>query len=327
MTIDRRTFLVDSGAVAMMAVAPVRGLSSKAVPPESAEYFRCRLEEFWQADAAQSPRQLIPSAVAQFQVNAHLAASAEGGLRQQLWRTAAAFTGLITWLYQDAGQLDRASIWGTRTLEMAHRAADSQLIAHALANRAMVDMDHGDGPATVELATAALVGERSLCAKVKIQALQQAAHGYALVGDRSTCDQLLDRAARFIGRIDDDHPWGNAARTPLYLEVQRATCYTRMRLGEEAVRLWEQVLPSAEWRNSGVFAARHAAALADGGRPDEAAAALNPAVRVAAQVDSARLRRELTTAWQGLSPWHHAPPGRAVRTLFDGIGLGTAREG
>ncbi|MET7902634.1 helix-turn-helix transcriptional regulator [Streptomyces sp. NPDC005355] len=324
MMIDRRTFLTDSGGLAL-SVIPSGNRSLKAVPPEAVRYFRRQLDGLWRADAAQSPRQLIPTAAAQFQIVAHLAANSQGDLRRRLWQTAAAFTGLVTWLYQDAGQLDHASTWGTRTLELAHRAHDKQLVAHALANRAMVEMDIGDGPTTVEMASAALADERQLCAKVKVQALQQAAHGHALVGDRRTCDRLLDRAGQLIDRIDDDHPWGNATRTPLYLEIQRATCYSRMQLGAEAVRLWDQVMPSAEWRNSGVFAARQAAALADSRRPDEAAVALEAAVHVAEEVESARLRGELTTAWKRLAPWHHAPQGQAVHALFDGIGLRTAR--
>ncbi|WP_421108780.1 helix-turn-helix domain-containing protein [Streptomyces sp. NEAU-S77] len=324
MTIDRRTFLTDSSGLAL-SVIPSGVPGSKAVPPEAVTYFRRQLDDLWRADAAQSPRRLIPTAAAQFQLVAHLATNSHGDLRKRLWQTAAAFTGLITWLYQDAGQLDQASAWGTRTLELAHRAHDKQLVAHALTNRAMVDMDLGDGPTTVEMASAALADEKRLCAKVKVQALQQAAHGHALVGDRRACDQLLDRAGRLIDRIDDDHPWGVATRTPLYLEIQRATCYSRMQLGSEAVRLWDQVMPSAEWRNSGVFAARQAAALADSRRPDEAVAALEAAVHVAEEVESARLRRELTTAWERLAPWHLAPQGQEVRALFDGIGLPTAR--
>nr|WP_319207271.1 hypothetical protein [Streptomyces sp. ME02-8801-2C] len=69
-------------------------------------------------------------------------------------------------------------------------------------------------------------------------------------------------------------PWGNACRrTPGYLEVQRATCYGRLGLGEEAVSLWDQVLeivPGTARRDRGVYMARHATAAAGAGEPDHA---------------------------------------------------------
>lgn len=327
LTIDRRTFLADSSGLALTVVT-AESSPPRPVPPESVAYFRKQIDTLWEADAVHSPRALLAPATAQFHIATHLAANSRGDLRGQLWKMAAALAGLITWLHQDIGQLDQAASWGTRTLELAHRSHDRHLVAHALTNRAMVAMDAGDGPTTVELALAALADdERHLCAKVRVQALQQAAHGYALTGDRDSCDRLLDRADTLVASIDDDHPWGNATKSPRYVETQRATCYSRMRLGPEAVRLWDQVVPAAEWRNAGVFAARKAAALADSRQPEAATAALEDAVRVTEQVDSARLQRELRLAWTRLSPWHGTPLTEPVRTVFADAGLSIDPQG
>ncbi|MGW7521437.1 helix-turn-helix domain-containing protein, partial [Streptomyces sp. NPDC054796] len=282
MAIDRRTFLTDSSGL-LTAVLPSGMNSSSHVPPETVGFFRERLDGHWRDDAMQGPmRRAI--AVAQYRVLEYVASRAGGAVRRELWKTATAWAGLVTWLCQDAGQMRLACNWGARTLELAHRAHDQQLVAHAMANRSMIDMDRGDGQATVEMATAAL-GNSGLCAKVRAQALQQAAHGYALIGDRAATDEHLDRAEPELARIDDEYPWGNALRTPLYLEIQRATCYTRLGLGAEAVRLWDQVLDSAPRRNSGVFSARYARSLATARRPEEAVTALEAAIQVAAEVE------------------------------------------
>lgn len=325
MALDRRMVLTDGGGLALSALVPEA--LPRAVAPEAVGYFRRQLVEHWRADSVLDAEHLIQTATMQARLISNLASAAEGDLRRQLWQISAGFTGLITWLWQDAGKLDRASMWGNLTLELAHRALDDQLIAHALTNRSMIGMDQGDGASTVELAAAALAKEKRLCAKVRVQALQQAAHGYALKGDRAASDRLLDEAELLIGRIDDDFPWGNAPRTPHYLEIQRATCYTRLRLGDEAVRLWERIMPLVSRRNSGVFNARRAAALADSGRPDEAFGALGHALIIAKESRSVRLRWELETAWLRLSPWHHAAPGRQARELLDDLGLYTAHEG
>ncbi|WP_461019529.1 helix-turn-helix domain-containing protein [Streptomyces daliensis] len=320
MAIDRRTFLTDSGGLALSAL-PVS--PNSPVPPEAVDYFRDRLDGHWREDAVQGPRHRA-TVTAQFKVLEHVAGRATGSVRRELWQTAAAWSGLATWLCQDAGQMSRAAAWSVRTLELSHRAHDAQLVAHALANRAMLDTDIGDGPTTVEMATAALEGN-GLCAKVRVQALQQAAHGHALLGDRAAVDHALDSALPLIDQMDDPYGWGNAPHTSSYLEIQRATCYTRLGLGAEAVRLWDQVQGSASRRNSGVFTARYARSLAAARRPEEAVIALEAAIEVVAEVESARLRREVRTAAAALSPWQHDGPGRRAHELLGSIGL-TAHE-
>ena len=260
MALDRRMLLADSGGLAIAAVTSVPPVP-RNVAPGIVNYFRKELEQHWRTNSVVGPEHLLSTVTMQARVIGGLAAAAEGGLRRQMWQMASAFAGLITWLWQDAGSLDRASMWGSLAVDLAHRANDAQLISHALTNEAMVGMDQGDGHACVELASAALANEGKLCAKVRVQAMQQAAHGHAMTGDRDACDQLLDRAQPLIDKMDDDFPWGNAPRTPLYLEIQRASCYTRLGMGDEAVRLWDQVMPLVSRQSSGVFNARRAGAL------------------------------------------------------------------
>lgn len=155
--------------------------------------------------------------------------------------------------------------------------------------------------------------------------MQQAAHGYSLIGDRASVDVLLDGACGLLASVDDDYPWGNACRrSPVYIEAQRATCYGRMRLTREADRLWQQVLtgmPGAFQRDRGVYLARRAVVSADGGSPERAVALIREAAPLTALTRSARMRHELATAWRHLEPWQQTAAGRDMREALASIGV------
>ncbi|MGW1993483.1 Twin-arginine translocation pathway signal [Embleya sp. NPDC001921] len=319
--VDRRQFL----AVTTLPLSTFgTGSSGRSVDPAIVDYFHQQLDGHYRADVMLGPHHLVPTVIVQYQLIVKLLDLASGDVRRRLLQVAAAYCGLATWLYQDVGDLGQASVWANQTLELAHRAGDAQLVSHALTNKAMVAMDAGDGRATVELSTSALREGRLLCPKVRVQAMQQAAHGHAMLGDRSEVDTLLDGAARLMGRVDDEYPWGNACRrTGDYVEIQRATCYSRLHLGAEATGLWEQVLgalPPTSRRDGGVFLARQASALADEQRLPESVDALVGAVRVAHETGSARLRGEVETTWRQLAPWHHEPRVRQAEQLVAGLG-------
>lgn len=134
-----------------------------------------------------------------------------------------AYAALVGWLYQDAGDLGAAAFWRGITQEIALRSRDPHLIGYSLVNQAQVRTDLGDGYGVVDLCEAALEDAGRLAPKVRVMAMQQQAHGAPLTADRSAGDRLIDQAAGFLARVDDDLPWGNACRrTPNYLEVQRA---------------------------------------------------------------------------------------------------------
>ncbi|MCY0956215.1 Twin-arginine translocation pathway signal [Streptomyces sp. H27-H5] len=310
----RRTF-VNVTAAALLP-GPV---AKQHVDPALIDYFQQQLEGHYVADMFLGPHDLIGTVSAQYQLIDKLIRSAAGETRRGLLRVGAAYAALVGWLYQDAGDLGAAAFWRGITQEIAARSRDPHLVGYSLVNLAQVRTDLGDGHGVIDLCEAALDDDRIL-PKVKIMAMQQQAHGASLTGDRTAVDRLIDTAGGLISRVDDDLPWGNACRrTPGYLEVQRATCYGRLRLGREAESLWSQVLaeiPATARRDRGVYLARHATAAAGAREPDQAVEIAREAAEIAAETGSARMLRELATLEQAMRPWHDAPVGRDLAEIL-----------
>ncbi len=252
------------------------------VAPELVGYFRGQLPGHYQADMFLGPRHLVPTVKTQTELIIQLVQTAEARVRRDLLGVGAAYTALLGWLYQDAGDLRSSARWRDLTLALAHRSGDPQLISYALTNKAMMAIDLGDGRAVVDFAQAALADQTQLCPKVRVLALQHQAHGFAMLKDRPEADRLLDAAETLTERVDDDYPWGNACRrtpaymqvqratcyghtgrqTPAYMQVQRATCYGhtgRQADAADAAALWDQILgamPEELRRDNAVFHAR-----------------------------------------------------------------------
>lgn len=320
--VKRRAFVsVTAAALVAGPVAP------QHVDPALIGYFQTQLEGHYRADMFLGPHDLIGTVSAQYQLIDKLVRSARGEVRRGLLRVGAAYAALVGWLFQDAGDMQAAAFWRGVTQEIAMRSRDPQLIGYSLVNQAQVRTDLGDGHAVIDLCEAALDEPGQLVPKVRVMSLQQMAHGASLVGDRTAVDRLIDKATRLVDRVDDELPWGNACRrTPAYLEVQRATCYGRLGLGAEAVSLWGQVLdvvPETARRDRGVYMARHAAAAAGAGDPDQALDIARTAVDIAVETGSARMRRELTTLQQAMQPWHDAPVGRGLAEVLEPVTEGS----
>lgn len=295
------------------------------VAPELVMYFLEQLPGHYRADMWLGPRHLIPTVVTQAQLIEELSRAADSPVRHGLLGAGVAYSCLLGWLYQDAGDIERAGYWRAAALDMAHRSGDPQLISYSLTNKAMLAIDLGDGRAVIDYATAAMADEYRLCPKVRVLALVHQAHGYAMLpgGDRATVERLLDQAAGLVDLVDDEHPWGNACRrTPSYIDVQRATAYVRLGAYRDAVSLWERILgtaPESARRDNGVFWARQAGALAAVPEPErvvEIAAATAPIVE---GTGSARLRRELKTLPSRAGQWRSSAPGRELVEIISGI--------
>jgi len=307
------------------ASAPAGG-SAKPVAPELVDYFRTQLAGHYRADMFLGPHHLIPTVSEQHRLICDLAAMAAGGVRAGLLRAGTAYAALIGWLHQDAGDIPQSVYWRSVTLDMAHRCGDPDLISYALTNKAMLLTDTGSGRAVIDFGHAAMLGDpRRLLPKTRIMAAVQSAHGHSLTGGRHECDQLLDGAARLARQVDDEHVWGNACnRTPGWVEVQRATCYGRLGADGEAVRLWGQVLGAMSGsarRDTAVFRARQAAALAVTGEPEQAGQIAGDVVTLVGETGSARLRSELLAVRDRMSPWAGTAAGRELAGKFAEAGL------
>lgn len=315
--VERRDVLAAFGLL------PVTDLVSRGlqhVAPELIDYFRTQLAGHYRADMFLGPLFLIPTVTEQYRLICTLADSAAKDVRLELLDIGTAYAALIGWLHQDAGNIPESAYWRSATADMAHRCDNPDLLSYALTNKAMLMTDAGNGRAVIEFGEAALLGGRRLMPKTRIMAVVQSAHGHSLLGQRRACDRLLDDAAHLVSQIGDDHVWGNACqRTPSYFEVQRATCYGRLSADAEAVNLWAQILddmPTNARRDTAVFRARQAAALAAAGEAEQTKHIAEDVVRLVHETGSARLRQELLLIPAKMSTWADTATGRDLTEVL-----------
>ena len=314
------------GVLAAFGVTPGAPASPPARPvaPELVDYFRTQLAGHYRADMFLGPHHLIPTVTEQHRLICDLSGTAASDVRTGLLRAGTAYAALIGWLHQDAGDIPQSAYWRSVTLDMAHRCGDPDLISYALTNKAMLLTDTGSGRAVMDFGHAAMLGDpRRLPPKTRVMAAVQSAHGHSLTGERAECDRILDCAARLAAQVDDEHVWGNSCRrTPGWFEVQRATCYGRLGAAQEAVRLWGQVLSGMSGsarRDTAVFRARHAAALAATGEPEQAVRIAGDVAGLVRETGSARLRRELLALRGTMAPWASSAPGRELARVLGSL--------
>jgi transcriptional regulator with XRE-family HTH domain len=315
--VDRRTLL--AGLASTAAVASTRHLPSPTTTlgPDALGFYAAQLRSHWQADRTLGPSILLGTVIPQATAVLAAVEQTRGADHRQCLELATAYTGFLGWLFQDSGDMTQCGNWLSRTLELAHRAADPPLVAYALTSKAMVCVDLGDGQGAVELAGAAISSAPELAPKAQVMALQHAAHGHALLGNRSEVDRLLDEMHATLDQMAaDDHPWGGDRlhRSPTdVVDTQRATCYGRLNLGAQAAGLWARLRRSwraEERRDTGIHSSRHIAALLDAGEPAEAARFAADDVELLMQTSSARMRRELAQLHDRAMQWSTSRPGR-----------------
>jgi hypothetical protein len=322
-SMDRRTLIAGlGGSLASIALVPIG--PSPGVGRETVDYFSTQLSLHWQTDRDLGPHVLASTAVAECRSVLRAVDAARGGLRSDLLHLATAFSGFVAWLHQDIGDLAGCSRWLDMTLELAHKAGDPQLLAYGLTCKAMLRADLDDGVGAVELAEAALTNAGALCAKARVMAMQQAAFGYALLGERAPVDRLLDEIAEELEDARTNEVWGGdrLRRTPAQVVIaQRATCYGRLGLADEAAELWANlpVHGSTERRDRGVYLARHATALLDVGEPRHAARLAAEGVDDLRRTGSARMRREFGRLHDRAIPWTGTTAGRDLGDVLDSI--------
>lgn len=315
--VDRRTFVGGVAASLVPILAAPRHVDPGLIP-----YFQQQLALHYQADMMLGPRDLIGTVTEQSRLISQLVDSADGQTRLSMAGVAVSYAAFAAWLHLDAGDPDTALRWHDVAQEFAHRSRDRQTVACALVDRAMARTDQGNGAAVVDLCESALMDARKVAPEIRVFALQQQAHGASLLGDRREVDRLLDQAARDLRKVTEEE-WGTSClRTVGYVEVQRATCYTRLGHSADADRLWSEIIPAAPARarrDVGVWTARHAVAAAQSDQPERAVELARTAAAITAVTGSARARRELGTVERAMAPWQGGPIGQDLAEVLASV--------
>ncbi|MFV2172376.1 hypothetical protein ACFHW2_11660 [Actinomadura sp. LOL_016] len=306
-------------ALAGAAAALMPRLSDGPVDPALVDYFRLQLAGHYGADMMLGPRALIGTVRAQTELIDELLERADGSTRRKLAEVGTAYGQFLGWLHLDAGDARGATHWHAQALQFAHRSGNRDAVACTLVDMAMAHTDRGAGRAVVDLCGNVLQDAAGLNPEVGVFALQQQAHGASLLGDRRLADESLAAAEVLVGRVDEEQ-WGTACRrTPGYVEVQRATCYGRLGLHDEADRLWRQLIPKdpgTARRDVGVWTARHATVRALAKDPDHAVELAARAAGLAVATGSARAVRELGALERAMEPWKDAAVGRDLAEVL-----------
>ncbi|ABW12056.1 hypothetical protein Franean1_2626 [Parafrankia sp. EAN1pec] len=315
--LGRRGFTLLAGS-ALMAGLAGNG-RARRVDPALVSYFDGQLKGHYHADMLLGSGALIGTVASQFEVIAQLVDTADGSTRQRMAKVGSSFAAFAAWLWLDAGDPVAAMRCHDAALELAHRCGERDAVACALVDRAMAFTDLENAAAVIDLCQAALVDAQHLSPEVQVFALQQQAHGASLRGDHRQVDLLLDQAGRLVDQVDVEE-WGTACRrTNGYVEVQRATCYGRLGLADDADRLWQQIIPAAHpsaRRDVGVWSARHAVAAAQQHEPERAVELARHATALAMETGSARARRELAAVAAAMAPWRTHPVGQDLAEVL-----------
>ncbi|GLF96517.1 helix-turn-helix transcriptional regulator [Streptomyces yaizuensis] len=317
-SMERRSFLA-AGSVAALSIVSPADLRPRDIDPALVGYFYQQLDGHYAADMMLGPRDLIGTVAEQYRLISNLSRAANGPVREELLQVGVTYAVLAAWLHQDAGLWDSTAYWHGIAQSDAQMTGNADLTAYAVSNMARLRIDLADGRAAVDLCRGGLGEGHRLSDRIRVNILNQQAHGHSLLGERAAVDRTLDEASRTVVTVDPSIPWGAAHRNSYFFEVQRATCYGRMGLQAEARRIWDRInadMPPAARRDTGVYLARQAAAYAATGEPEHAVTLAAESAEIAAQTRSARHRKELETLRESMSRWRGDPIGdRLVKAL------------
>ncbi|MFM9370303.1 hypothetical protein [Streptomyces sp. Da 82-17] len=221
----------------------------------------------------------------------------------------------VGWLAHDSGRFDDARSHYAEALATARMAGDASLEAHAFCNMSFLARDAGRPREAVRAAQAAQrsARERGSARLLSLLALREAG-AYALLGDRSACEQALARAQALFGRggTDADPEW-MSFYNEAELEGLEAQCWSALGQWGRAARHAQRAAHVARTRtphftrNIALYTAEAADDLARSGRPEEAADAGSRVLDLLDEVQSSRIQSILTTTARVLLPHRRTP--------------------
>ncbi|MEV5302934.1 helix-turn-helix transcriptional regulator [Amycolatopsis methanolica] len=267
------------------------------------------LREQWhllvKTDNLFGPRYALTSVQSHLAMINDLLAVTRDRARREVARVAAQYAESAAWLYEDAGDLERAVYWTNRALEWAHEADDRVMVAWTLFRRSQQAASTGDAGHTIGLVRAAQRDEAALTGPMRAALAQQEAHGYALDGDARSALRKLDDALIWAATDNDgDARAGHGSFcTESYLELQRASCWLTLKQPKQAVEVFDRTLPTLPAvyrRDRGVALGRFAAAYVAVDEVEQAASVAREALGIARSAGSVRTEREIQFVGQRL---------------------------
>lgn len=289
-------------------------------------YFKAQLDRGKADDGVSGPAKALPLVLGVLGAISQHVREVKPYVRNRLLALGADGAEFAGWLYRDLQDHSSATYWYDRAMEWAQEAGDIAMQGYVLLKKSQMAYDQRDAMHVLALAQAAHHGSQRLPAKVRAEILQSEALGLAMLGEPlHIVEERLDDATALLVKpcpVEDDGPAGPYFTTDT-LRLRQAACYTEAGKPARAAALFDDVISARRLsrRDTGFFQARHAAALALSGEPDEAAAVGLQASQVAQETNSERTRRVLTGVSATLTPWRSRPGPRALAHV-----LATSRQ-
>lgn len=306
--VGRRQVLAGTGT--LIGIALTGG--PRRVPDERVvSGLRTSFEQLRRLGMQTSPTVVLESLVALEHTVDVLAQENPEPMRSRLLLLAARIAEYTGWLYQEAGDEQRALQWTRYAVELAHGGGDREIVSYAYVREAGLALYRKDPAATILLARKAQEVDQ-VSARTLGLAARREAQGYALAGDRDNCERALDRAAVLVGSSTVDNRaypvLGSTAPDPLRLA--RGWALVDLGRGEEAVAILDRELarlPATARRARARFGTRRSLAYAMAGEIDQSCLTLAETLEDAAHVDSATVRMDLRELARSLGRWrnHH----------------------
>ncbi|SDI20323.1 hypothetical protein SAMN05421505_13817 [Sinosporangium album] len=284
------------------------------------EELRLQLDASKAEDGALGPSAALPRVQAVIAIMQHSVREVRPQVRRQLLAVGAEAAEFIGWLYRDLRDLPTATYWYDRAVEWAQEADDGPMQGYVLLRKSQLAYDRQDALKVLTLAEAAQHSSTRLPAGVRAEVLQQQALGLAMMGEPvREVEVKLDEARGLLSGVSEEEPGTlGSSFTEHMLLLRSSACFTEAGKPARAAEILESIIAggSLSYRDVGYFQARHAAALALIGEPDQAATLGLAAARVARATRSRRTITVLGDVVESMGRWQRRPQVRALQDFL-----------
>ncbi|WP_431927149.1 helix-turn-helix domain-containing protein [Micromonospora wenchangensis] len=301
----------------MVSRQPPSGLAEH---PATAAHFTASLQLLRERGRFSPPALVLPILLHEAQTLRQLVDEARGAHREGLLSLTAHYYEYASWMAQESdNDLDALEFTAT-SAQIGTLARLPHLSSYAYVRQAEIALYQGQAARVVELASYAH-RDPSATNRVRSLALQRAAQGHALAGERARCEEAMAMAAEL-------HPAPGDTAGPFLLgsintahatDLIRGWCELDLGRPDEAVPALVNGLaevPDDAVRARTLFGVRLALALAAAGDVPSACATVTALASAAEQVDSATVRCQLHQLSRVLNRWSRRQQVRHVQATI-----------